>query len=125
MKGAALKGIPGPILIAVAVLWVSAAVGLVDSGADFIDHTDRGGDPFTAVILLALMAADLCNAVLGLGVQLHRRWARMSAIMVCLMRIAVALIAATVGEFSYAWTAANAAVVVLMLSPSAAAWCDR
>lgn len=125
MKGTALKGIPGPILIAVAVLWISAAVGLVESGADFIDHTDRGGDPFTALILMGLMFADLVNAVLGLGVQLHRRWARVSAIMVCLMRIAVALIAATVGEFPYVWAATNLTVVVLMLFPSAAAWCDR
>ncbi|WP_199040499.1 hypothetical protein [Glycomyces salinus] len=125
MKGTTLKGIPGPILIAVAILWISAAAGLIESGADFVDHTDSGGDPFTALILMGLIFADLVNAVLGLGIQLHRRWARVTAIMVCLMRTAVALIAATVGEFSYVWAATNLAVIVLMLFPSAAAWCDR
>lgn len=125
MKDTSLKGIPGPILIAVAILWISAAAGLTESGADFIDHTDRGGNPFTAMILMGLMFADLVNAVLGLGIQLHRHWARMSAIMVCLMRTGVGLIAMTVGEVSYVWLATNLIIIVLMLFPSSAAWCDR
>ncbi|MCH7232912.1 hypothetical protein L0U85_18945 [Glycomyces sp. L485] len=127
MHGLLLRGIPFPILAAVAVLWISAAVGLVESGGDWIAYTDRGdSNPFTEILLFSLMFADLVNAALGLAIQFHQRWARSTVIGLCIFRSATTLIAAIAGETSpYLPIAINLTLIVLMLFPSSAAWCDR
>ncbi|GAB3236150.1 hypothetical protein GCM10027447_34280 [Glycomyces halotolerans] len=124
-QGLRLRGIPGPIIASVAILWTWAAIGMYRSGTDWIEHSERGGDPFTAIILVALMAASLVNAVLGLAIQLRRGWARSWAISLGLVRTVAALIAIVAGHPSYVSVAVNVAVVVLLILPSAAVWCDR
>ncbi len=124
---APLRGVPGPILAVIAILWVSAAVGLVYSGHEWADYTAREDrDPFTGLLLLSLMVADLVNAVLGFAIQLRRGRARSYAITVSLVRAAAAAIAVVVGDMSaIVLIVVYLAIVVLMVLPSSAAWCDK
>lgn len=125
--GMRLRGIPGPILAVIAILWISAAVGLVDSGREWADYTGRGDyDPITGLLLISLIFADIVNAVLGFAIQLHRRRARSYAIMLSLVRAAAATIAVVTGDTAAAvLIAVYLVIVVLMVMPSSAAWCDR
>lgn len=122
-----LRGMPGPILTVIAILWVSAAVGLIYSGQEWVEYTggeDR--DPFIGLLLLSLMFADLVNAVLGLAIQLRRGRARSYAITVSLIRAAAAAIAVVVGDMSaIVLIVVYLVIVVLMVLPSSAAWCDK
>lgn len=122
-----LRGIPGPILAVIAILWISAAVGLVDSGNEWADYTGRADrDPITGLLLLALMFADIVNAVLGFAIQLRRRWARSYAVTLSLVRAGAAGIAVMVGDTAAGvLIAVYLVIVVLMVMPSSAAWCDR
>ncbi len=122
-----LRGIPGPILAVIAILWITAAVGLVDSGGQWIAYT--GGEdrePFTGLLLISLMFADLVNAGLALAIQLHWRRARSYAVMLSLVRAAAAAIAVVTGNTAAVLLIAVYLVIVfLMLLPSSGAWCDR
>lgn len=122
-----LRGIPGPILAVIAILWITAAVGLVDSGSEWIEYTDGGErEPFTGLLLVSLMLADLVNAGLALAIQLHRRRARSYAVMLSLVRAAAAAIAVVTGDTAAVLLiAVYLVIVVLMLLPSAGAWCHR
>jgi hypothetical protein len=122
-----LRGIPGPILAVIALLWITAAVGLVDSGREWSAYTEAGGrDPFTGLLLVSLMFADLVNAGLALAIQLHRRRARSYAVMLSLVRAAAAAIAVVTGTTAAVLLiAVYLVIVVLMLLPSSGEWCDR
>ncbi|WP_026929082.1 hypothetical protein [Glycomyces tenuis] len=121
-----LRGIPGPILAVIAILWITAALGLVDSGGDWADYTDRADrDPITGFLLICLIVADLVNAVLGFAIQMRWNWARSYAITLSLVRAAAAAIAAVTGDMSaLVLIAVYLVIVVLMILPSAAAWFD-
>ncbi|WP_460496075.1 hypothetical protein [Glycomyces tarimensis] len=110
-----------------AALWTLAAVGLLDSGRDWSAYTDRSdANPITEFFLLSLVFADLVNAVLGLAIQFHQRWARSTIIVLSVFRSGTTLIATVAGETSpYLPIAINIGLIVLMLMPSSAAWCDR
>ncbi|WP_100448320.1 hypothetical protein [Glycomyces xiaoerkulensis] len=125
--GTLLRGIPFPILATVAILWITAAHGLIDSGPEWVDYTARpDGNTVTAVLLFILAFAHFANALLGLGIQLRLRWARSTAIGLCLFRTATASFALVGGDTpSYTRIALNLVIVVLLLLPSSAAWCDR
>ena len=127
MRGVLLRGIPGPVLAAIAILWVSAAIGLIESGTDLVGYTDRAdANPVTAFLLASLMFADLVNAALGLALQFHQRWARSTIIVLGVFRSCATLIAAAAGETSpYLPIAVNATLIVLMIMPSVGTWCDR
>lgn len=127
MRGILLRGIPGPILAAIGILWITSAIGIFESGGAWIDHTQRSEpNPWTTFILASLMFADLVNAVLGLAVQFHQRWARSTVIGLSVFRTAITLIATAAGDASpYVPIAVNLTLIVLMIMPSAAAWCDR
>lgn len=122
-----LRGIPGPILAVIAILWITAAVGLVDSGGDWADYSGRDDrDPITGFLLVSLIVADLVNAALAFAIQMHWHWARSYAITLSLVRAAAAAIAVVTGDLSAAvLIAVYLVIVVLMVLPSSAAWCDR
>jgi hypothetical protein len=122
-----LRGIPGPILVVIAILWVTAAVGLVDSGGDWIEYSGRDDrDPITGALLVSLIVADLVNAALAFAIQMHWRWARSYAITLSLVRAGAAGIAVITGDTAaVVLIAVYLLIVVLMILPSSAAWCDR
>ena len=125
--GPALHTMPTKTAAGLAILWIYATVGFVGAYVSWQNYTEQGvGRPLTGLTLLWLMTTSLFKAVLALGVHLRRGWARSTLIVVGLIGAVTAVISMMGGDDAAILTlGVNVAIVVLMILPDSAAWCEK